>query len=264
MKANLLILATILLFLAAVLFKSLFFLFYLFLVVILLIAYYITKNGSSTKKSFFGSLMIGIRKRRIKQRTEARKKLIREKFIKPKPLRLFIPFFIFLIIIYVFLSHTVFFAVVTSDSMYPTFKTGDLLVVQSADIDDIEVGDIIMFTVPSEKELIVHRVESIGEDGIRTKGDATNATDNWIVDSNDVEAKLVTIGGSPVTLKEVGWYFIDNAPSSAPFSGELYFTSMMLMSFKSIGIALFMIATVLYLFLTARDIKRKPVHRRRH
>ena len=135
--------------------------------------------------------------------------------------------------------------------------------VQSADIDDLEVGDIIMFTVPTEKELIIHRVESIGEEGIRTKGDATNATENWIVDAESVEAKLVSVGDSPVILKGAGWYFIDNAPSSAPFSGELHFTSLMLMTFKNIGIILFTVATSLYLLLTVRDIKGKPMHRRR-
>lgn len=235
-----------------------------FLVVVLLIAYLATMNGSTRNKSFFGSLMNSIRKKKLKQRIEGRKKLIRQKFIKPKPLRLFVPFFIFLIIVYIFLSHTVFFAVVTSDSMYPTFKTGDLLTVQSVDADDIEVGDVIMFTVPSEKELIVHRVESIGEEGIRTKGDATNAIDNWIVDGDDVEAKLVTVGGNPLILKGAGWYFIDNAPSSAPFSGELYFTSLLLMTFKNLGIILFMVSTSLYLLLTLRDVKRKPMHRRKY
>ena len=207
--------------------------------------------------------MVGIRRRSMKQRTQGRKKLIRQKFIKPKPLRLFIPFFIFLIIVYIFLSQTVFFAVVTSDSMYPTFKTGDLLVVQSADMNDIQAGDIIMFTVPTEEELIVHRVDSVSEEGIYTKGDATNRTDDWIVDVNNVEAKIVTVGGDPVIMKGTGWYFIDNPPSSAPFSSELHFTSLMLMGFKSIGIILFIVATGLYLLLTARDIKHKPGHRRR-
>ena len=255
--------ASFFLVLLAVLFKSLFLFYALLIIAILFIAYYVTMNGTSSKRSFFGSLMIAARKRRVKQRTESRKKLMREKFIKPKPMRLFIPFFIFLIIIYIFLSHTVFFAVVTSDSMYPTFKTGDLLMIRSVDIDDIQAGDVIMFTVPTEKELIIHRVESIGEEGIYTKGDATNATDNWIVDVNDVEAKLVMVGGGPVILKGAGWYFIDNAPSSAPFSGELHFTSLMLMGIKSVGIFLFIIATTLYLLLTAREIKHKPAYRRR-
>ena len=258
------ILATFPLLLAAILFKSLFLLYCFFLIVALLIACYATMNGTGKKKSFFGSLMIALRKRKIKQRTEARKRLIREKFIKPKPLRLFIPFFIFLIIVYIFLSHTIFFAVVTSDSMYPSFKTGDLLMMRNVDIDDIQVGDVIMFTVPSERELIIHRVESIGEEGILTAGDATGATDNWIVDINDVEAELVIVGGGPVILKEAGWYFIDNAPSSAPFSGELFFTSMLLMTFKSLGIILFVVSITLYLLLTARDVKGKKVYRRRH
>ena len=75
---------------------------------------------------------------------------------------------------------------------------------------------------------------------------------------------MVILGGNPIIMEETGWYFIDNAPSSAPFSGELFFTSMLLMTFKNFGIILFTVSITLYLLLTARDVKGKKVYRRRH
>jgi signal peptidase len=147
--------------------------------------------------------------------------------------------------------------------MHPSFKTGDILLMKSTDIDDIGTGDIIMFKVPTEQELIIHRVESVNEEGIITKGDATNVTDSWIVEHDDVEAEVMIVGGSPIVLKGVGWYFIENAPTTAPFSGELRFTSLMLMSLKNIGIILFLVAFSLYLLLVLREIQTNPVSRRR-
>lgn len=73
------------------------------------------------------------------------------------------------------------FYVVASGSMIPTLEVYDLLAIQAnIPIDEIHVGDIIVFERPSDHaRVIVHRVASIIEDDpltLRTKGDANPAS----------------------------------------------------------------------------------------
>ena len=73
------------------------------------------------------------------------------------------------------------FYVVASGSMEPVLYKHDVIIVQGHEpLEDIEIGDIVVFTRPSdnnkdEKRVIVHRVASITDEDpktIRTKGDA--------------------------------------------------------------------------------------------
>ena len=68
------------------------------------------------------------------------------------------------------------FYVVASGSMIPELQVFDLLVIQAhVPIEDIQIGDIIVFDRPSGHDrVIVHRVVSITDDEprtLRTKGD---------------------------------------------------------------------------------------------
>lgn len=68
------------------------------------------------------------------------------------------------------------FYVVASGSMIPELQVYDLLIIQAhIPIDDIQIGDIIVFDRPSgHDKVIVHRVISITDDEprtLRTKGD---------------------------------------------------------------------------------------------
>ena len=72
--------------------------------------------------------------------------------------------------------------VIYSSSMEPTIKVGSLIMAGPVDIDQVQVGDIIVFRTPSDPNTtITHRVVGVREeDGVRyfqTKGDATNGTD---------------------------------------------------------------------------------------
>ena len=71
--------------------------------------------------------------------------------------------------------------VVMSGSMKPTFYRGDLLVVKRVDVQDLEVGDIIVFEVPNSEVPIVHRIIEIVEKDSKkyfiTKGDNNRAMD---------------------------------------------------------------------------------------
>jgi len=72
--------------------------------------------------------------------------------------------------------------VIYSSSMEPTIKVGSLIMAEPVDIDQVQVGDIIVFRTPSDPNTtITHRVVGVREEeGVRyfqTKGDATNGTD---------------------------------------------------------------------------------------
>ena len=72
-------------------------------------------------------------------------------------------------------------AVVLSGSMEPELSVGDLLIV--IERDSYDVGDIIVFQ--DSGMAVTHRIVSIGEDEIITRGDANNTND------------------APITLKQI-------------------------------------------------------------
>lgn len=73
------------------------------------------------------------------------------------------------------------FYVVASGSMIPELQVYDVLIVQgNAPIEEVEIGEIIVYKRPSDHErVIVHRVVSIMDDEpmtLRAKGDANSAS----------------------------------------------------------------------------------------
>ena len=88
--------------------------------------------------------------------------------------------------------------VITSDSMLPTLKPYDLIIVERTSIDQIEVGDIITFDSHIEGlGIIAHRaVETFndhGEIGIDTKGDNVDSPDPWVVHDDDLIGKVTDV-----------------------------------------------------------------------
>jgi len=62
---------------------------------------------------------------------------------------------------------------VESNSMIPTFYKGDMLVLQGVPIEELKVGDVIVFSSTERGTPIVHRIVDINPDGsFQTKGDA--------------------------------------------------------------------------------------------
>lgn len=101
--------------------------------------------------------------------------------------------------------------IVDTDSMYPLFEMGDLVIVKKIPAKEVKVGDVITFFDPEldgpdndgHHVVTTHRVTNIvtGEDGklsFETKGDANNTKDETLVP----QAKL--IGKYTKTLKGLG------------------------------------------------------------
>lgn len=91
------------------------------------------------------------------------------------------------------------FMVVVSNSMYPTLKINDIIIVKNVPIDDIQVGDIIVFKSPLNPQTpIVHRVINIIEDvgGSKifiTKGDNNPTPDPWTVSEDLILGKVIYV-----------------------------------------------------------------------
>ena len=64
---------------------------------------------------------------------------------------------------------------VESNSMVPTFYRGDILILQGVESESLGVGDIIVFSPPSQEIPVVHRIIEINPDGtFQTQGDANS------------------------------------------------------------------------------------------
>src|SRR5699024_1272159 len=76
--------------------------------------------------------------------------------------------------------------------MQPTFQTGDMIVIQKTDAENIQVGDIITFHQSSNR-FITHRVNVIkneqGNIAFQTKGDANNTVDEKPVPASAMTGK---------------------------------------------------------------------------
>ena len=74
------------------------------------------------------------------------------------------------------------FQTVTSGSMRPTVSPGDMAVTQAVPVASLKVGDVIVFFPPtSSTEPVMHRIVSLDNGAIKTRGDANNVDDPWQV-----------------------------------------------------------------------------------
>ncbi|VVB86246.1 Peptidase S24-like protein [uncultured archaeon] len=116
-----------------------------------------------------------------------------------------LPWLCVLTLVFILGNHYFVFATVLSGSMEPTFKKGDLVLMQSLDLK-AKVGDIVMFPMWGFKEPILHRVVSITGDGsIITRGDANSATDSSGFPPDRIIGKAVLISDKPIVLKGFGY-----------------------------------------------------------
>jgi len=108
---------------------------------------------------------------------------------------------------------------VLTPSMTPTYKVGDMIFVKITDASEINVGDVITFN-PSQNSdaYLTHRVteklenfEGTSETCFRTKGDANDVGDSFLIDGSRVIGK-VTFGipglGYVVRFIQLRWYLI--------------------------------------------------------
>jgi signal peptidase len=71
------------------------------------------------------------------------------------------------------------FQTVLSNSMQPTASAGDVAITQDVSIDALRVGDVIAFTPPNQTRPVLHRIASLRDGVITTRGDANPVADPW-------------------------------------------------------------------------------------
>lgn len=99
-------------------------------------------------------------------------------------------------------------AAITSGSMWPALKVGDLILVQGVDPQELKVGDIVVYS--NERGFTIHRIIEIDQAKgmLTTKGDANNVSDAPVKIS-DVFGRALTWGsGKPVRVPRLGFISI--------------------------------------------------------
>jgi len=100
-------------------------------------------------------------------------------------------------------------------SMLPTFREGDELLVLPLGQALLRRGDVIAFTLPGEERTIVHRVEAVRDGGIRTRGDASNSMDPWVLQPANIRGRVEFIRG------DRGWYQARNGRAGRVVAGTV-------------------------------------------
>jgi signal peptidase len=99
-------------------------------------------------------------------------------------------------------------ASITSSSMWPVLKKGDIVLIKNANKEDLEVGDIIVYKNYEQIRgedvgFTIHRIVELQENRLKTKGDANNATDNPI-EYNQIVGRTLNWGDKPVRIPQIG------------------------------------------------------------
>ncbi len=108
---------------------------------------------------------------------------------------------------------------VITPSMTPVYNVGDLVLVKIESADHINVGDVITFNPSSDSEAyLTHRVtqklpdyQNTGITCFRTKGDANDTEDSFLVDEDRVIGRVtlkIPKVGYVIRFIQLRWYFV--------------------------------------------------------
>ncbi|MCK5085111.1 signal peptidase I [Candidatus Parcubacteria bacterium] len=100
-------------------------------------------------------------------------------------------------------------ASITSGSMWPALKKGDLVFIEYVDKSSLAVGDIVVYenllTSSGQVGFTIHRITELNNDTLKTRGDANNISD-------------LPIGYDKIVGRTVNW---ENEPIRIPQLGKL-------------------------------------------
>ena len=99
-------------------------------------------------------------------------------------------------------------ASITSGSMWPELKKGDLVFIEYADKNNLAVGNIVVYKNLSTSSrqvsgFTIHRVIELNEETLKTKGDANNIAD-VPVEYDRVVGKTVNLKDKPFRIPQLG------------------------------------------------------------
>lgn len=99
-------------------------------------------------------------------------------------------------------------AAITSGSMWPALKVGDLILVQHVKPEQLNVGDIVVYA--NVRGFTIHRITAIDQakGEITTKGDANNVSDPAVPMTDVIGKTLQWPSGKPVRMPRLGFVSI--------------------------------------------------------
>ncbi len=145
--------------------------------------------------------------------------------------------------------------VIVSDSMKPEFQRGDMIIVQSVFLTP-DVGDIITFNVKNKNYAISHRVISISNGAIITKGDNNPRKDDYGTKQENIIAKAIQINNHPLVIKDFGALFIVDYSKQGviyKFGDRFTFMQQLSATIKAWGIVITIFALFGYFMMMQRD-----------
>lgn len=237
-----------------------FIIWHLMLLAIALALFYDSRQGFKKSIGLMGYIVEKYQKATHRDKVNATMAMYTEHARKFRLRTVLLPVAITIFIAYVLSAQLFFFAIVTSGSMEPTFKKGDLVFMQNVLVKP-EAGDIIIFpdpqgTMVGNKPLTVtHRIVEVTGETIRTKGDNNPAIDLWKIDKKGILGKAVVLNKKPLVLKDVGRYFLLDYRTTQ-YSAEFLAIARTIQNMRTMGIMIFFVCLVLYLFLSIRDSRQ--------
>ena len=93
-------------------------------------------------------------------------------------------------------------AAISSNSMWPILKQGDIIFIKNIAPEDIKVDDVIVWQ-QEERGFVIHRVVKIKEDAIITRGDANTAEDPPVA-FEKVVGKMLEFRGNALRIPYLG------------------------------------------------------------
>lgn len=99
-------------------------------------------------------------------------------------------------------------AAITSGSMWPVLKVGDLILVESVRPEALKAGDIIVYA--NQRGFTIHRITAIDAEKseLTTKGDANNVSDKPIPFTDVIGRTLTWQSGKPFRIPKLGFISI--------------------------------------------------------
>ncbi len=202
----------------------------------LLLVFYLYKSENNTIMRFLSSRFIKTRH----ERAEIQKDTRRHDTILLSVL---------IILVLAFGLKSLTFIVVVSDSMKPVFQRGDLVLTQSL-FKDPQVGDIITFKARDVQYTVTHRVVSVKDDIVTTKGDNNPLADDYGTTKGDILGKAIIINNHPIVVPGVGSYFILDFSREGKlykFGDQYEFLQQMFLTIRTWGYVITIIAFAMLL-----------------
>lgn len=96
-------------------------------------------------------------------------------------------------------------AAITSGSMWPALKEGDLILIKAVPKESLKIGDIIIWkTNETAGGFVIHRVARLDTDTFTTKGDA-NFTEDTPVRYENIIGRTAMLGEKPFRIPYLGF-----------------------------------------------------------